>query len=481
MTTTPQPEADETSTAQSNEPDTAPVQYYGRSELPQQDVSLHRFSLRRKSTLIAISLFATLVFLIALTATATISLTRASEALASESARDPNPAQRTVNRARVQTLTLGTASMAALLTTMFIIVRIGPRIVALEFWIRRLGAGDLSYSVRPAGKDEITEIAYDLEVLRRQSVRAQQLDLVQELSDDLRFKNEELEELLVELRNTQDQLVSRRKLAELGELTAGVAHEIRNPLNLVQNFSTSSTDMMAELKETISALDGAPDPDEADLINELITELSENMDRIQNHCERTNRIVQDMLAMGRNTSGDYQNININQLVEDYAMLAYHSARNRDPQFTMNIIRELDEQDPSLYVVSEDIGRVILNLVGNACYATAQRSHEDSEYEPTMWLRTSHTGDTVTIMVRDNGSGIPTDVIDKIFNPFFTTKAADQGTGLGLSISNEIVRQHGGTITAESQPGEHTQFTISINPDRSRSSVNADPGDDDDAD
>ena len=113
---------------------------------------------------------------------------------------------------------------------------------------------------------------------------------------------------------------------------------------------------------------------------------------------------------------------------------------------MNIIRELDEQDPSLYVVSEDIGRVILNLVGNACYATAQRSHEDSEYEPTMWLRTSHTGDTVTIMVRDNGSGIPTDVIDKIFNPFFTTKAADQGTGLGLSISNEIVRQHGGTIT-----------------------------------
>ena len=189
MTTTPQPEADETSTAQSNEPDTAPVQYYGRSELPQQDVSLHRFSLRRKSTLIAISLFATLVFLIALTATATISLTRASEALASESARGPNPAQRTVNRARVQTITLGTASMAALLTTMFIIVRIGPRIVALEFWIRRLGAGDLSYSVRPAGKDEITEIAYDLEVLRRQSVRAQQLDLVQELSDDLRFQD----------------------------------------------------------------------------------------------------------------------------------------------------------------------------------------------------------------------------------------------------------------------------------------------------
>ena len=168
---------------------------------------------------------------------------------------------------------------------------------------------------------------------------------MQELSDDLRFKNEELEELLVELRNTQDQLVSRQKLAELGELTAGVAHEIRNPLNLVQNFSTSSTDMMAELKETISALDGAPEPDEADLINELITELSENMDRIQNHCERTNRILQDMLAMGRNTSGDYQNININQLVEDYAMLAYHSARNRDPQFTMNIIRELDRARP----------------------------------------------------------------------------------------------------------------------------------------
>ena len=347
------------------------------------------------------------------------------------------------------------------MVTVFIIIRAGPRIVALEFWIRRMGAGDLNYSVQPTGNDEITEIAYDLEVLRRQSVRAQRLDMVQQLSEDLQGKNEELEEVLEELHTTQDQVISRQKLAELGELTAGVAHEIRNPLNFIQNFARTSQEMMEELEETVTGLKGPPGPEQAALIRELTEELSENMQRMRQHGDRANRIIQDMLAMGRNTKGNYHTVNINELVEDHAMLAYHSARSHDPEFNMKIVRQLAPDTGQANVVSEDIGRVILNLVGNACYATAERSRSDPGHQPTMWLTTIRDGDAVEIRVRDNGNGITEEVMEKIFNPFFTTKPTERGTGLGLSLSNDIVREHGGTILPESRPGEYAEFTVRI--------------------
>ena len=357
---------------------------------------------------------------------------------------------------------------------MYIMVRAGPRIVALEFWIRRMGAGDLTYWVRPSGNDEITEIAYDLEVLRRRQVRAQQLDLVQELSDDLLNKNEELSTVLDELHLMQDQVVSRQKLAELGALTAGVAHEIRNPLNLIQNFAQSSEEMMQELQETLAGLDGPPGPEQADLIGELTVDLSSNMQRIRQHGDRANRIITDMLAMGRSAGGKYHVVKINELVEDHAMLAYHSARSHDQAFNMTIVRDLDPGAGEVNIVPEDIGRVILNLVGNACYATAERSSLEPGNEPTMWLSTARYGDIVEIRVRDNGNGIPEDIMEKIFNPFFTTKPPDQGTGLGLSLSNDIVREHSGSITPESKPGEYAQFTVRI-PDSPPSGRNTAPG------
>ena len=185
--------------------------------------------------------------------------------------------QEAADPSRTRTLTLAAGTLAGLLVMVVIVIRIGPRVVALEFWIRRMGAGDLNHSVRPTGNDEITEIFYDLEVLRRQSVRAQRLDLVQRLSDDLQEKNTELEAVLAELHATQDQVVSRQKLAELGELTAGVAHEIRNPLNLIQNFARTSDAMVSEPLKTVTSLEGPPGEEDAALIQELKEELSDNM------------------------------------------------------------------------------------------------------------------------------------------------------------------------------------------------------------
>ena len=441
--------------------DDTQVQYYSRSELPEQEASLHRFSPRRKTTLIGISLLASIILTLAGAAGAALAFSQLGQQPGEDPGRYASRARAALDEVQTRTVGLALGAVAALGASIFIMLRAGPRVIALEFWIRRMGAGDLTYTVRPSGNDEITEIAYDLEVLRRRQVRARQLDLVQELSDDLLDKNEELETVLGELHLVQDQVVSREKLAELGALTAGVAHEIRNPLNLIQNFAQSSEEMMEELRETLGGLDGAPGPEQADLIIELTEDLSGNMQRIRQHGNRANRIISDMLAMGRSAGGKYQVVSINELVEDNAMLAYQSARSRDQEFNMTIVRDLDPDAGEVNVVPEDMGRVILNLVGNACYATAERAGLEPGSEPSMWLRTARKGRTVEITVRDNGNGIPQEIMEKIFNPFFTTKPPDEGTGLGLSLSNDIVREHGGSITPESKLGEYAQFTVRI--------------------
>ncbi len=442
-------------------PNGAPVQYHHRSQLPTREIALSRFSPKRKSTLIALSLLTTLILIItsAISANSTLS---SLEALVQKSPQRLQDRTSDITQdARTRTLGLAAAAIMALTVTVFIIVRAGPRIAALEFWIRRMGAGDLNYSVTPAGNDEITRIAYDLEALRRQSVRAQQLDLVQELSQNLQEKNGQLESVLTELHNTQDQVISRQKLAELGELTASVAHEIRNPLSLIQNFARTSGSMLEELGETLQELQAPPTPEEQELILELTTELTDNMQRMRQHSGRANRIIQDMLAMGSSAQGRHQPVMLNDLVQDHCMLAYHSARSRDPEFNVQIIREMDPETGQVSLVSQEIGRVILNLVGNACYATQQRTRSEPGHEPTITISTRRDDDAVEIRVHDNGPGIPPSIIGKIFNPFFTTKPAGQGTGLGLSLSNEIVRQHGGTITPESSPGQYCQFTVRL--------------------
>ena len=359
------------------------------------------------------------------------------------------------------TTALTLSALTVVATTLFLMVRITVRMVFIEQWIRRLGMGDFEYAVAPQGNDELSKCCVALETLRQKAIEAMQLDLVRSLSEELQEKNQELESALEELRRTQDQVVSRQKLAELGVLTAGVAHEIRNPLNLVQNFARTSGAMLDELKETIASLDGTPSQEQRELVEELTGELTGNMERIRQHGGRTNRIVQDMLAMGRNSKGQFQKININELVETNAMLAFHSARSQDPGLNMKIHREFDPEAGEIMAVSEDMARVVLNLVSNACHATAERRETQEGHKGTMWLATARDGDAVEIRVRDNGPGITPEVMARMFNPFFTTRTNGRGTGLGLSLTSDIVREHGGTIVPESVVGEYAQFTVRI--------------------
>ena len=275
----------------------------------------------------------------------------------------------------------------------------------------------------------------------------------------------ELEKALVELRLAQDQIVAQERLAELGRLTAGVVHEVRNPLNFIMNFSLGSVDLLAELQETLDEHPEQLDDEQRELIREICTELSANMERIRSHGERANHIVQDMLLTGRGDS-QRQATDINRLLNQNTRLAYHSVRASDPDFQLDWHENLDPDLGEVPVVPQDLGRVFLNMVSNACYATEEKRQAtgtDPLYKPTLWLvtRRDRENENVEILIRDNGNGIPLGVVDKIFTPFFSTKPADRGTGLGLAICNDIVQQHGGTIRVETEAGEFTEMIIQI--------------------
>ena len=352
------------------------------------------------------------------------------------------------------------------------------RINILSARMRLMAAGQLDEEVEVIGHDELAEMAAALEVFRHNSQEALRLNLVEELNTELEGKNTELETVLTELegKNTelesvlsdlqtaQDQIVMREKLAALGEVTAGVAHEIRNPLNFVKNFSELSEELLEEMRE---AIDEGGDNLDVSLITDISKDLVENLERIRHHGDRANRIVNDMLLMGRGSS-NWQSIELNTLLVEHAMLAYHSARATDNDFQLTIEQNLDEDIGDVEAIPQDLGRTFLNIVGNACQATDEKRRKLAAegvgfegYAPTVSLYTRGMDDEVEIRIRDNGPGIPQDVIEKIFNPFFTTKPTNQGTGLGLAITSDIVRQHGGTIEVESEPDQYTQMTITI--------------------
>ncbi|MYK40368.1 MAG: hypothetical protein F4049_09150, partial [Gemmatimonadetes bacterium] len=266
-----------------------------------------------------------------------------------------------------------------------------------------------------------------------------------------------------DLQLAQDQIVMREKLAALGELTAGVAHEIQNPLNFVKNFAEVSEELLEELQEVLEEEGIQINEEQRELLNEIKSDLTDNLGRIRHHGDRANRIVRDMLQMGRG-SGEARAADINDLLEEHARLAFHSARATNANFQLDIKEDLDEEVGELEVVPQDLARVFLNMVSNACYATNEKRHAPetaSDYVPTLWISTQRTPDQVEVRIRDNGNGIPPDVVDKIFNPFFTTKPTDQGTGLGLALSNDIVREHGGAIKVHSEPGEFTEMIIEL--------------------
>ncbi|MDE0601136.1 MAG: ATP-binding protein [bacterium] len=339
------------------------------------------------------------------------------------------------------------------------------RINQLSDWMLRMAEGDIETQVEIKGRDEVADMAAALEVFRRHALEVQRLNLVEKLAAELGEKNTELEAVLDDLQRAQEQIVIQEKLAALGELTAGVAHEIRNPLNFVKNFSEASEELLEEFREILDeSTNGEVSEDDMSYIMEIVGDLEDNLERIRSHGDRANRIVQDMLMMGRD-SGEKRLAQVNDIMHEHMLLAYHSARAHDPDFNLAIVEEYDQNIAELEVIPQDLGRVFLNLVSNACYATDQRRRAKEEagatFFPEMRLSTHLREDRVEARVWDNGGGIPQENIEKIFNPFFTTKPTDQGTGLGLALSSDIARQHGGLIRVETDPGESTTMIVEL--------------------
>ena len=295
----------------------------------------------------------------------------------------------------------------------------------------------------------------------RQLIAAQNAELerlVAERTAALTRQAATLQQALEELQLTQNQLIQAEKMASLGELTAGIAHEIQNPLNFVNNFAEVSAELLEELAE--EQLKPAPDPE---LELELLGDLTQNLQKITQHGQRASSIVRGMLEHSRASTGERTLTDLNALADEYLRLAYHGLRAKDKSFNATLQTDLAAGLPAVAVVPQDIGRVLLNLFTNAFYAVHRRQQQgEPGYMPTVSVRTVLRGDEVEVQVQDNGTGIPEAVQQKIFQPFFTTKPAGEGTGLGLSLAHDIVTKgHGGTLEVVSQPGQGATFTLCL--------------------
>ena len=286
-------------------------------------------------------------------------------------------------------------------------------------------------------------------------------DKVAERTRALCAKNADLEATLARLKATQEQLVVQEKLAALGALTAGIAHEIKNPLNFVKNFAELSVDLVAELRAELRAERARGASSDWQSVEQMLGDLEQNVTKINEHGKRADGIVRGMLQHSRGGASEPQAADLNELLAEYVALAYHGRRGQDASFNVTLETQYDPAVGTLNVVAPDLGRVFLNIMNNACYAAFQKRLDlGADFTPTVGVRTQNFSDRVEIRIRDNGNGIPPALRDKIFEPFFTTKPAGQGTGLGLSISYDIiVRQHHGELRVESAEGRYAEFVI----------------------
>jgi signal transduction histidine kinase len=276
----------------------------------------------------------------------------------------------------------------------------------------------------------------------------------------LEAAKQQVDKTLADLKQTQQQLVQSEKMASLGELTAGIAHEIQNPLNFVNNFSEVSNELLDEMMQEVAR-------GNYDEVKAIVEDVKQNLEKINHHGKRADGIVKGMLQHSRSSSATKESTDINKLADEYLRLAYHGLRAKDKTFNASMKTEYDEAAGNILVIPQDIGRVILNLITNAFYAVNEKkklvhaSNGAGAYEPTITVSTKRTGNTVSVAVRDNGNGIPQKVVDKIFQPFFTTKPTGQGTGLGLSLSYDIVKAHGGELKVETKENEGSEFFIHL--------------------
>lgn len=275
----------------------------------------------------------------------------------------------------------------------------------------------------------------------------------EELKKKVEERTAELKKSLEDLKTAQAQLIHSEKMASLGELTAGIAHEIQNPLNFVNNFSEVNSELIKEMKDEIDKGNLAE-------VKAIANDIEANEQKINHHGKRADAIVKGMLQHSRSSSGAKEPTDINLLADEYLRLAYHGLRAKDKSFNATLKTDFDESIGNINVVPQDIGRVILNLIMNAFYAVDEKKQSGFEnYEPIVTVSTKKIGDKVEVKVIDNGNGIPQKVLDKIFQPFFTTKPSGQGTGLGLSLSYDVVKAHGGELKVETKEGKGSEFKI----------------------
>ncbi len=324
-----------------------------------------------------------------------------------------------------------------------------------------------NYRQNKAAEKERIKRQHEDEINRAIAIRKVELEgLVAERTSEITRQKEELEQTLHELRATQDQLIQSEKMASLGELTAGIAHEIQNPLNFVNNFSEVSSELLDEMKEEL-------EKNNTGEASALADDIKQNLEKIIHHGKRADSIVKGMLQHSRSSSGIKEPTDINALADEYLRLAYHGLRAKDKSFNATLETNFDESLGSINIVPQEIGRVILNLLTNAFYSVTLKKKqfekdisrdnkisETEQYKPTVFIGTRKLKGKVEIKVSDNGNGIPQAAVDKIFQPFFTTKPSGKGTGLGLSMSYEIVTNaHGGELKVENKEGEGATFTI----------------------
>ncbi|MEZ5904433.1 MAG: ATP-binding protein [Geminicoccaceae bacterium] len=324
--------------------------------------------------------------------------------------------------------------------------------------------------------DEIGEVAgrynamLDREVDRvaeleeRREELARLVDRLGEARDAARLERDKAEQALADLKAAQDRLVQAEKMASLGQLTAGVAHEIKNPLNFVNNFASLSRELLEELQTVIDPAVATLDEDARDDAKDLLETLDMNLGKVAEHGGRADRIIKNMLLHSRQGPGTRSRTEVNHLVEESLGLAYHGARAEKRDFQIHLVKHLDPAAGAIDGYPQELQRVLVNLFSNSFYAVGERRGREPAggFEPTLTVTTEDRGDAVAIRVHDNGSGIPDSVRKKLFTPFFTTKPPGDGTGLGLSLSHDIVvKQHGGTLDVASEPDSFTEFTITL--------------------
>jgi two-component system, NtrC family, sensor kinase len=301
---------------------------------------------------------------------------------------------------------------------------------------------------------------------RTEKVKRTTAILLEETIEELEQKRKAVEEsnaalqkTIEELKAAQAQLIQSEKMASLGELTAGIAHEIQNPLNFVNNFSEVSNELIQEIQDIRRKTQEKGAESEED---ELLNDIANNLKKILHHGKRADAIVKGMLQHSRTSSGQKELTDINALCDEYLRLSYHGLRAKDKSFNAKFETDFDSLLPRVNVVPQDMGRVILNLINNAFYAVHEkRKTNNQSYEPTVAVSTRKLSDRIEIRVKDNGNGIPEHIKEKIFQPFFTTKPTGQGTGLGLSLSYDIVKAHGGELKVETKEGEGSEFIIQL--------------------